>query len=177
VTTKPKNLYLYLTLACFFGLIVIFMVDGYMGVYDTIYVTAGEREQQVGPERWLRQDRAWISGTEWGEKALFRYEVNNRRVSTYSADIELSIWHSREKVLDLPSQQMTVAPFGRGVVEWVVDTAELKPEGLSPEQVYEYTVIIDRGEVERKVILNIRGTSYPIKPPAPVPVTPPVPRG
>ncbi|GAI56646.1 unnamed protein product, partial [marine sediment metagenome] len=42
-----KNLFLYLTLACFFGLIAIFIVDGYLGIYDTIYVTAGEQEERV----------------------------------------------------------------------------------------------------------------------------------
>jgi len=42
-----RYLFLYLTLACFFGLVAIFIVDGYIGIYDTLYITAGEREQTI----------------------------------------------------------------------------------------------------------------------------------
>jgi hypothetical protein len=40
---------LYLALACFAGLIAIFIADGYLGIYDTAYVTAGEYEQEIEP--------------------------------------------------------------------------------------------------------------------------------
>ena len=61
MATKRKSLFLYLTLACFLGLIAIFVVDGYMGVYDTFYLTTGEYEQKIGPGSWLKQDRYVIS--------------------------------------------------------------------------------------------------------------------
>ena len=41
-----RHLFLYLALGCFAGLIAIFIVDGYVGIYDTVYVTAGEYEQK-----------------------------------------------------------------------------------------------------------------------------------
>ncbi len=164
-----RNLFLYLTLACFFGLIAIFIVDGYMGIYDTIYITAGEREQKIEPDSWLRQGTGWTPGTRWGEKVFFRYEVANRRFSSYTADIEASVWHSQEKVRDLIAQQLVIAAFDTGQLEWVIDTAELKPSDIPPEQAYEYSVIIKRGEVERRVIGHISGTVYP---PQPVPVYP-----
>ena len=152
-----KNLYLYLTLACFFGLIAIFIVDGYMGIYDTIYITAGEREQKVEPDSWLRQEKfeARGVGVNWGEKVFFRYEVDNRQFSTYSADIEVSVWHSQEKVRDLLSQPISIAAFDKGQLEWEIDTAELLPSDVPPEQRYEFTVIIKRGEIERKIIVYI----------------------
>ncbi len=75
MATKRKNLYLYLTLACFIGLIAIFIVDGYMGIYDNLFVTTGEREEEIG-----RDSRPWQESVrvDWGGKAFFRYEVDNR---------------------------------------------------------------------------------------------------
>ena len=89
MATKHRNLFLYLTLACFFGLIAIFIVDGYMGVYDTIYVTASERPQTIEADVWLRQDSFWSIGVNRDETASFRYEVDNRQFSNYTADIEV----------------------------------------------------------------------------------------
>ena len=155
MTTKRRNLYLYLTLACFVGLIAIFVVDGYLGIYDTIYIIAGEREEKVEPDFWLQQDGSWSIGVNQDEKAFFNYEVDNRQFSNYSAEIEVSVWRSQEKVCDLLSQQLTVGAFDKGQLEWVVDTTELLPSDTPPEQGYQYTVIIKRGEVERKVIMYI----------------------
>ncbi|MBA7469378.1 hypothetical protein ES705_28209 [subsurface metagenome] len=161
MATKRKFLYLYLTLACFFGLIAIFIVDGYMGIYDTVYITAGEREEKVEPDSWLRQDEFWSIGVNWDEKIFFDYEVDNRRFSSYSAEIEVSVWHSQEKVADLVSQHMQIGAFDKGQLEWVLDTTELKPADIPPEQSYEFTVIINRGETERRVILFVNPSSFP----------------
>ena len=168
MATKHRNLFLYLTLACFFGLVAIFIVDGYLGVYDTVYITAGEREQKVEPDFWLRQEWNWSTGVSWGEKVFFRYEVANRRFPSYTADIEVSVWRSQEKVRDLILQPISIAAFDNGQVEWVLDTTELLPGDTSPEQGYEYTVIIKRGAIERKIIIYINPSVYPLKPvPAP----------
>jgi hypothetical protein len=163
MATKRRNLYLYLTLLCFFGLIAIFIVDGYMGVYDTVYVTAGEREQKIESDVWLREDKFWSSGVNRGEKAFFRYEVDNRRFSGYTADIEVSLWRSQEKIQDLISQPLAIDAFGKGQLEWVIDTPELVPSDAPAEQSYEYTVIIKRGEIERDVIIYINPAPYPLK--------------
>ena len=168
MATKRRNLFLYLTLVCFFGLIAIFIADGYMGIYDTTYITTGEREQKIEADTWLKSDSFWSAGLNWGEKAFFRYEVANRQFSGYTADIEVSVWRMQEKVLDVISQPITVDSFGRGQLEWVIDTTELLPESASPEQSYEFTVIIKRGEMERRIIIYIN-PAYPAKlvPPAP----------
>ena len=168
MATKRRNLFLYLTLACFVGLIAIFIVDGYLGIYDTLYITAGEREQPIKPDFWMRGDYPWTTGVNRDEKVLFRYEIDNRQFSSYAADIEVSVWHSQEKVRDLISQQISIAPFDKGQMQWVLDTAEIRPSDIPPEQVYEFSVIINRGGTERKVILYINPQPYPIKPPVPV---------
>jgi len=157
---KRKNLFLYLTLACFLSLIAIFVVDGYLGVYDTIYITSGEQEEKVEADFWLQRDGAYSTGANRDEKAFFKYEVDNRRFSSYSADIEVSVWHSQERVYDLLSQNLTIGAFDKAQLEWVVDTKEFVPEGTPTEQNYQYTVVIKRGEIERRVIIHI---NYPVK--------------
>ena len=169
MATKRKNLYLYLTLACFFGLIAIFIVDGYLGIYDTVYVTAGEREEKVEPDFWLRQSliksvgvkNAYYVSANWEEKIFFRYEVDNRRFSSYTADIDVSVWRSQEKVFDLVSQHIQIGAFDKEQLEWVLDTVELLPSDVPPEQNYEFTVIIKRGQVERNIIVYINPRTYP----------------
>ncbi len=163
-----RYLFLYLTVACFFGLIAIFIVDGYIGIYDTLYITAGEREQKIEADFWQRQDKFWSTGVNRGEKVFFRYEVDNRQFSSYTADIEASVWRSQEKIRDLISQPVSIAAFDKGQLEWEIDTAELLPGDIPPEQSYEFTVIIKRGEIERNIIVYINPTPYPIKP-APIP--------
>lgn len=163
MAAKRRNLFLYLTLVCFLGLIAIFIVDGYMGIYDTIYITAGEQEQKIESDVWLRGDKFWSAGVNRDEKAFFRYEVDNRQFSSYTADIEVSVWRMQEKVLDVLSQPLVIDSFGEGQVEWTIDTSELLPSDAPPEQSYEYTVNVKRGELERNVILYINPTPYPLK--------------
>ena len=62
MAAKRRNLFLYLTLVCFFGLIAIFIIDGYMGIYDTVYITAGEREQKIESDVWRQGDKYWSAG-------------------------------------------------------------------------------------------------------------------
>jgi hypothetical protein len=156
-----KNLFLYLTLACFFGLIAIFVVDGYLGVYDTLYVTSGEYEEEIEADFWLRQDWTWSTGVNWGENVFLQYEVANHLFSGYSADIAASVWHGQEKEIDLGAYPVSIDPFGKAEVEWLVDTTELLPN--PPEQNYQYSIIIKRGEIERKIIIDISAVSYPPK--------------
>ena len=153
MAAKRKNLYLYLALACFVGIIAIFIVDGYMGVYDTVYVTAGEWEQVIEPDRWPRYTPS--TSVNDGGKVFFRYEVDNRRFAAYSADIEAAVWSGPIKQRDLISRQVSIAAFDRVELEWVVDTSELRPSNIPSGQGYEFSVIIERGEIERRVIVNV----------------------
>jgi len=165
-----RNIFLYLALACFLGLIAIFVVDGYLGIYDTVYITAGERKEKIEPDEWLRQEEFEERGVSVNrdDRVSFTYEVDNRRFSSYTADVEVSVWHSQQKVLDVISQPMSIAAFDKGELEWVVDNTELLPTDILPEQSYQYTVIIKRGEIERKIIVSINPLIYsPKSAPAP----------
>ncbi len=163
-----KQLFLYLTLACFFGLIAIFIVDGYLGIYDTIYVTAGEREEEIEPDFWRRQDlassaevkNAYYISANWEEKIFLRYGIDNRRFSSYTADIEAAVWHSQEKIYDLVSQHIQIDAFDKEQLEWVLDTAEFLPGDTPEEQGYQFTLTIKRGQIERNIIVNINPDTY-----------------
>ncbi len=160
-----RNIFLYLALACFLGLIAIFVVDGYLGIYDTLEITAGEQPQTIEPDEWLRQEKFEERGVSVNrdDRVSFTYEVDNRRFSSYEADIEVSVWHSQEKVLDVISQPRSIAAFDKGQLEWPIDNTELLPTDILPEQSYQYTVIIKRGEIERKIIVYINPLTYPAK--------------
>jgi len=164
MATRRRSLFLYLALACFIGIIAIFIVDGYLGVYDALYITAGEREETIEPDFWQREDWVWSTGVNQGERVFFRYEVDNRQFSRYSGNVEVSVWRMQERVLSLASQSMAIAPFDEGEIEWIIDTTELKPGDILPEQSYQFSVIIARGAIERKVILHVNPLTLP-KPP------------
>jgi hypothetical protein len=69
-----------------------YFVDGYMGIYDTVYITAGERKQSsIELYQWLQGEGRWTSRVRWGEEIKFEYKIDNRRFSTYSADVEVSV--------------------------------------------------------------------------------------
>ncbi len=162
MATKRKNLFLYLALACFSGLIAIFIVDGYLGVYDSLEITAGEQPQTIEADEWLRQEKFGVRGVgiNWEGKIFFRYEVDNRQFSSYTADIEVAVWHSQEKVYDLVSQHRQIGAFDKEQLEWVLDTAEFLPSDVPSEQSYEFTVTIKRGQVERNIIVYINPSAY-----------------
>jgi len=84
-----------------------------MGIYDTIYVPAGEREQKIEADEWSRWEQWGRAEIGWGDKAFFRYEVDNRQFSSYTADIDVSVWHSHEKLRNILSQPMSIAAFDK----------------------------------------------------------------
>jgi len=169
MTTRHRDLYLYLTLACFLGLIAIFIVDGYMGVYDTVYFTTGEREQKISADAWRYSDSYGSAGVNRDEKTFFRYEVDNRRFAAYSANVEVSVWRSQEKISDLGTYPVYINGFDKQEITWVVDAAEILLPDALPEQSYEYTVSIKRAGIERNIILRINPVTYPEIKPMPAP--------
>jgi len=170
MATKRRNLFLYLTLVCFFGLIAVFIVDGYLGIYDTLTMTAGEWEQRIYSDQWPEEERGWKQSINvgWGDKAFFTYEVDNRQFSGYTADVDVSVWQSQEKVSSVLSELMVLDSFAEAKLEWVIDTSELLPEDAPSEQGYQYTVVIKRGDIEREIVLYVNPYFAP-KPVPPVP--------
>lgn len=173
-----RDLFLYLAIACFVGLVAIFIVDGYLGIYDTVYVTAEEYEQRIEPDFWQgtppgKYAYPYSIGAKWGEPVHFRYELDNRRFSTYSATVEASVWQSNEKVIDLFHQNISVSKFDKFTMEWTLSAQELERANL---EIGQYTVKIRRGELElgQGIIISFRSSEEPVYPKV---VPPPPSRG
>ncbi len=162
-----KNLFLYLALACFLALIAIFVADGYMGIYDTMYVTAGEQQQVIEPDFWLPQyssEYPYYVSAQWGQRVFFRYEIDNRRFSSYSTVVGASVWQENEKLIDLFSEAKSIEPFDKVSVEWTLSTEDLRQPVVGASN--QYTVKISYGEVERRMVVDFYyPQEYPVPPP------------
>ena len=166
MAAKHKNLFLYLTLACFLGIILIFVFDGYMGVYDTLVMDNGQFPQRIEADQWSQERYGYLAsvGVERGNQVDFTYTVENHRFSQYTADVEVSFLHNKELIADIITAQLSAASFGEGELKWALDSANLVPADYPAEQSYNVNVVIKRGEIEREIIVNIYPSPYPAKP-------------
>ena len=175
---KPRRLFLYLAIACFAGLIGIFVADGYLGLYDTVYVTVREYTQKIEADYWLRYpyipepvspEKGGATycciGADWGQNVLFRYEIENHQFSTYSTLVQASVWQQDEKILDLFSGDVSVGSFDTVGVEWTLSSEELESAGFGEYGRNQFTVIINRGDVERRIIVDFYYPEESLEPP------------
>jgi hypothetical protein len=165
---KHRNLYLYLALACFVGIILIFVFDGYMGVYDSLEIVSGEFPQTIEPDRWPEDERypSYVTvNVQQGGSIAFTYEVQNRTFSAYSADLEVTVWHEQQQLAVLLSQPVQVSSFDESRLDWTLDSAEFTPAALPEDQRYDLSVRIKRGDIERNIIVYIRGYNLELPPP------------
>ncbi|MDD4860410.1 MAG: hypothetical protein PHR56_09480, partial [Dehalococcoidales bacterium] len=166
MANKRFNIYFYLTLACFLGLIAVFVFGGYIGVYDSFKITSGEITQTIQPDVWRTDNPYWSTGIAWGDKTVIRYEIDNRRFSDYSADISVSIWRSQEKISDILAQPVSLGSFKKTTIEFTVDTSQFNAN-ISREQSYQFTMVVKRGDTERRIVLHISPGPYGSRPIAP----------
>lgn len=170
MAVKHKTLYLFLALACFLGIILIFVFDGYMGVYDSIVMDNGQFQQKVEADRWDSEKFGYLASTsvERGGGIEFTYTVENHRFSTYTANVGVSLWYGQEKLLDLANAEISAGAFSSGELTWTLETADLVPEDYPEDQGYFLDMIIIRGGIERRINININPSAFP----KPVPVIP-----
>lgn len=163
---RRKNLYLYGALLCFIGIIAVFFVDGYLGVYDTVYIKSMEQEQKFEFE--IEQEWKPYIYARWEEVVSFRYEIDNRSFFNYSSLMEVSLWQSEKQVTELFRENVSIRPFDKKTLNWALDTARLeKPIGRE----FNYTLKIKGGKAEREFIVTLTPIGeYPLPPPAPIPI-------
>lgn len=158
MAVKHKNIYLFLALACFIGIIVIFIFDGYIGVYDSLVMDNGQFKQTVDWEEWANQEKyRTVAGTsiERNGQADFTYVIENHRFSEYNGSLEVTLWSNKVKVADLISQPFTIPAFDKAEATWSVNAAEILPANYNLNQNYVYIVNIKTADVEREVNINI----------------------
>jgi hypothetical protein len=159
--TQRRNLYLFLTIAFFLAIIAIFVFDGYMGLYETVTLTTQEREEVIEPEYWLQEDYTGYTWAEEGQDVNFRYELDNRRFGTYSAEVEVAVWFGETKQDVLITQAVAIGGFDKEELSWTVDTSTLRPADIPENQDYEFSIVITRDGVERRIIVHV--SAPPIK--------------
>ena len=169
MVVKRRYRFLYLAIACIAGLVAVFIVDAYIGIYDTIYITTGEYEQEIEADWWLREENSWSTPASWDETVSFRYEIDNHQFSTYLTSIEASVWKENERVIDLFSENKSIKPLGKVMVEWTLSSQQLESAGFGIDGYADYTVKIKYGDVERKIIVNFYS---PEEQPYPKPLPP-----
>jgi hypothetical protein len=177
---KHKIIFLFLALACFLGIILIFIFDGYMGVYDGLRIDNGQYVQTVDVQQWQQQQKFGFYpsvSADRGRSVSFTYTVENHRFSAYAADVRVSLWYGVDKVADLPSGQVSAAAFGSGEFALVLDAGQYVPADFPADQNYNLTLVIDREDIERKVMVYINPGSIVVpKPVVPTITIPPPPR-
>jgi hypothetical protein len=155
MAAKPKNLYLYLAAACFIGIILIFVFDGYMGLYDTLSVNTGEQPQTIAPEQWSESEENNNPVSLWpfsGGNLTFSYEVANRRFSAYLAEISISVWKNHVKVADILSTDVNISAFKNETVTWVIDPLVIMA-GITVKD-NQFTLEITNGSIKRSIIVH-----------------------
>lgn len=166
-----RYLYLGLALACFAGILGIFIVDGYLGVYDILYVTYDEYERKIEfDSQWIPENEETYYGGEitFGKPAYFRYQIENRTFSSYEDQVTVSVWEGSNKLVELVDKQVKIASFSDAVVDWTLTSDELA-KGVISEEYSNYTLRISSSGRERKIIFGYRVRStIPSPPPVPV---------
>lgn len=159
---KRKNIYLYLALACFIGIILIFMFDGYMGLYDTLTATVGELPQVIDAEQWQQQakfDFIPSASIGYGQQGTFSYKIDNRRFSSYSTELNVSVWRNQEKVADILAADVNVKAFDSFQAAWTFNPSTYLPDGLASNTSAEFTLLISHGDIERKLLVYVYSTA------------------
>ena len=171
---KRNSLYLFLALACFVGIILIFIFDGYIGVYDRLVMDAGGYKQTIESDDWAQQERygGMVSvGIDANGGIDFTYTVENHRFSAYSGAVDVSLWYNKVKTADLLARQLSVPAFNQSELTWTINAADLVSANLTTGQSYIFLVRITRGDIERDISVNIYASPAGIKT-IPIPAPP-----
>jgi hypothetical protein len=161
MTAKHNSLYLFLALACFVGIILIFVFDGYMGVYDTLAMDNGQFQQTVEGDQWARQEKygGFVSvPVERGGRIDFTYTVENHRFTEYSADIKITLWQNKAQIGDIgfiPDEPLIIPAFNKKELTWSITPDYIIPADYPAEQSYNVNMEIKRGDIVRQVNVNI----------------------
>ena len=169
MSVKHKTLYLFLALACFLGIILIFVFDGYMGIYDKLEMDTGQFVQTVEADQWESERFGYITsvGIERGGSIEFTYTIENHRFSSYAADVAVSVWYGDDKLSDVIAGRISAGAFKSGKMTWTFDTAGLVPGDYPEDQSYNVDMIIERDVIERRGSIFVNPSAFPK--PVPVP--------
>ncbi len=165
---KQKYIFLILAVACFIGIILIFFIDGYMGMVDSLSLTSGEQAQAIEFQQWYSRVRPDMNPQIYGfarGTLGFTYTLDNRRFSSYDEDISITAWKNQKILYEVYAGRITAGAFGQTTVTWSLDTEGIVPENSTTDS--EFTLEIKHGDIARRVIVHIPATTT-IKAPPPI---------
>ena len=168
MTEKGKILYLILAVACFLGIILIFIFDGYIGVYRTLDVDNGQYVQTIGAEQWEKAEDRYLLGfsVEEGQTLQFTYRVENRRFS--GNDYPLTVYYVNQgETIDLVDTELNISAFGSKEVVWTLDTSNLIPADYPTDRQLILTMTIKAGDNQNdmSIYINRNYTDLKLIPP------------
>lgn len=168
MTEKGKILYLILAVACFLGIILIFVFDGYIGVYRTLDVDNGQYVQTIGAEQWEKAEDRYLLGfsVEEGQTLQFTYRVENRRFS--GNDYPLTVYYVNQgETIDLVDTELNISAFGSKEVVWTLDTSNLIPADYPTDRQLILTMTIKAGDNQNdmSIYINRNYTDLKLIPP------------
>jgi hypothetical protein len=163
MANKHNTLYLFLALACLVGIILIFIFDGYMGVYDSLLMDNGQYQQTIEPDQWKQQAQfgSFSVSTDQSGRIDFTYTVQNHRFSAYNENVDVSLWYNKVKKADLLSEQLPIPAFDKKVLTWSINVADTISVNSTSGQSYIFNLKIQRGALERDINLNIFSSTSP----------------
>jgi len=163
---RKNYIYLALTLVCLLGIILIFVFDGYIGLYDSLVMDNGLFVQHVDGDQWDDNNEFGYyipSAATEGSDIEFTYTVANRRFSAYEAPVAVTLWYGQDKIADLAAATLSAGAFAEAELTWTLVAAEVRPADFPEDEYYNAIMVITRGEVERRIRVNIQPIIYPAK--------------
>lgn len=167
---KGKTLYLILAIICFIGIILIFVLDGYLGLYESIEADNGQYVQTVYPDDWEDDDDyRYLAGfsVEEGQQLVFTYQAENRRFSAFEEDVSVSLKDSRGTMMNLVDTRMQAGSFDTGEITWSIDPASLVPEDIPEDRQVTVNLIMTVGDRTHTMSVYINRNPFIEKIPPP----------
>jgi hypothetical protein len=172
MAAKNNSLFLFLALACFVGIILIFIFDGYIGVYDRLVMDNLQYKQTVEGDQWAQQEKfGGVVGTSIDRSGQvdFTYTIENHRFSPFTDSVKISLWSNKVETANLLSEQVSIPAFDKKEFKWTVSAVDILPANYSTGQSYFVSLKIKRNTIERQVNVNVYTSPDTIKMiPAPV---------
>jgi hypothetical protein len=158
MTKKKSLLYLYLALACLLGIIIIFVFDGYLGVYDKLVLDTGNYKQTIEADQWARNEKYGnmvAVSTDPGGMIDFTYIVENHNFSKYVDNVDVSLWYNKNKLKDIISREAVTPSFEKTELSWSINATNILPSDYVVGREYLYNLKIKRGNMERDVNISV----------------------
>ena len=168
------NLWLLLAVVCFLGIIAVFFIDGYMGLYYRVRVETPVNTFEIPPEFWEESGKAipsyYFSDVSRNDLIRFQLVVENRRFTDSQIDLDISLWEGGREIQKLLTRSDNIAAFEPSQpYEWEIDTSQL--DVLDEVSGTSYIIKINGNGVERRLIFRLytsqvlpRGFAAPLAP-------------